>query len=82
MIIYLIILGNQWKRDLKLELNIYNLTDLFAIFKQEKIRVNIMWKLNHGELLEMGLKVGQRHRYMEAKRLRLEEMKNGSKFII
>ena len=41
-----------------------------------------MWKLSHGELLEMGLKVGQRHRYMEAKRLRLEEQKNGSKFII
>ena len=65
--------------ELKEDLNFHNLSDLYDIFKKEEITADILWKLNPKELLEMNLKVGQRHRYMEAKNAMMEEIEKDRK---
>ena len=68
----LLILVNRFA-ELKEDLNYHNLSDLYDIFKREEITSDILWKLKDKELLEMNLKVGQRHRYMEAKKAMMEQ---------
>ena len=65
--------------ELKEDLNYHNLSDLYDIFKKEEITSDILWKLNPKELLEMNLKVGQRHRYIEAKNAMMEEIEKDRK---
>ena len=65
--------------ELKKDLNFYNLSDLYDIFKNEEITSDILWKLSPKELLEMNLKVGQRHRYMEAKTAMMEQIEKDRK---
>ena len=65
--------------ELKEDLNYHNLSDLYDIFKKEEITSDILWKLNPKELLEMNLKVGQRHRYMEAKNAMMEQIEKDRK---
>ena len=65
--------------ELKEDLNYHNLSDLYDIFKKEEITSDILWKLNPKELLEMNLKVGQRHRYTEAKNAMMEEIEKDRK---
>ena len=65
--------------ELKEDLNYHNLSDLYDIFKKEEITSDILWKLNPKELLEMNLKVGQRHRYIEAKHAAMEEIEKDRK---
>ena len=65
--------------ELKEDLNFHNLSDLYDIFKKEEITSDILWKLNPKELLEMNLKVGQRHRYIEAKNAMMEEIEKDRK---
>ena len=65
--------------ELKKDLNYHNLSDLYDIFKKEEITVDILWKLDMKELFEMNLKVGQRHRYMEAKNAMMEQIEKDRK---
>ena len=52
---------------MKVTLKKYGLSDLYEIFAQEKITVGILWDLTEKEIIEIGLKLGQRHRYIRAK---------------
>merc|ERR1712080_506372 len=46
----------------------YSLFDLYGIFKRQGITKPILWDLDLSELHEIGLNVGQRKRYLKAKK--------------
>ena len=63
------IIGTTTKDELWLELEKYKLTDIYDALRKESITAYILWDLTEDEIRQIGLNVGQRHRYFRAKDL-------------
>jgi len=63
------IIGTTVKDELWLELEKYKLTDIYDALRKESITAYILWDLTEDEIRQIGLNVGQRHRYFRAKDL-------------